>query len=120
MILNDIKAALEAVDPNVFYAAVPRRRLIDTWDYVIFRRGKLRRSANRTGLTEVYEVSIVREEFVPDGLADRVAEAMRSIPGMREAPADGEFDYMVKPDSDDVVEMLVLEFVRPRKRGPDG
>lgn len=116
MILNDIKNALENVDSNVFYAAVPRMNLLDTWDYIIFRRGKLRKSANSTGYTDVYEVSIVREEFVPDGLADEVINAMRTIPGMREASTDGEFDYMLKPESDDVVEMLVLEFVKPRKR----
>lgn len=120
MVLDEIRAKLADIDPNVFYAAVPRRKLHDAWDYIVFRRGKLRKSANGTGVTDVYEVAIVREEYVPDGLAEQVIAAMRDIPGMREAGTDGEFDYMVKPESDDVVEMLVLEFVKPRKRVGDG
>lgn len=120
MILNDIKEKLAEIDPNTFYAAAPKRKLQDAWDYIIFRRGKLRKSTNGTGYADVYEVSIIREEFIPDGLAEEVIKAMKSIPGMREASTDGEFDYLVKPDSDDVVEMLVLEFVKPRKREPNG
>lgn len=117
MILDDVRAALESVDPRVLYGAVPMRLLEDEpWDYTVFRRASVLLAPTKTGLTDVVEVAVVREEFVPDGLAEQVEAAMLSIPGMRRS-GDAEFECMVKPGSDDVVEMLAMRFARARKHG---
>ena len=116
MILDDISAKLAEVDPNVHYANVPKSMRDEPWDYVAFSRRGLRRSSKNTGWIDVFEVAIVREEFIPDGLPERVIAAMLAIPGMRCADQQFEYDYATKPESDDVVEMLTIEFVRPRKR----
>lgn len=117
MILDEVRAALETVDPRVMYGAVPLAALEgEPWDYTVFRRQAVRQSATKGGLTDVVEVAVVREEYVPEGLAEQVEAAMRSIPGMRRS-GDAEFDCMVKPGSDDVVELLAMTFARARKHG---
>lgn len=119
MILDEISKKLADVDPNVHYANVPRSLRDEPWDYIAFSRRGMRRTASRTGWVDVFEVAIVREEFIPDGLPERVIAAMNSIPGMRCADQQFDYDYATKPESDDVVEMLTIEFVRPRRREAD-
>lgn len=119
MILDDIKSKLSEVDPNVHYANVPISKLNEPWDYLVFSRRGMRRSANRTGWVDVYEVSIIREEYIPDGLPEQVIDAVTSIPGMRSAEQEFDYDYANKPESDDVVEILNLYFTKPRKRKSD-
>ena len=116
MILNEIKEKLEEVDPNIFYGAVDRKMEKEIWDYIVFNRTVLSPSANKTGYTDGYIIHIVREEFIPEGTAEAVIEKMLEIKGMRLAGTDSEYEYMVKPKTDAVVEMLSIEFVKARKK----
>lgn len=117
MILNEIKDKLEAIDPIVFYGAVKRKKMQNKpWNYIVFSRDVLKSNPNKTGFSDVYMVSIVREEFIPEGLAEEIIEKMSEIKGMKHAGTDAEYNYMVKPNTDDVVEMLTISFVRARKK----
>lgn len=115
MILNRIKEALEAVDPNVHYGMVGTVE-DDLWDYVVFARHRLSGFDQRTGYVDRYRVAIVRENFIPTETVFQVVDAMLSIPGMRLASNEFEYDYTTKPKTNMVVELLVLEFTRPTKR----
>lgn len=114
--LNDLKAALESVDPNVFYGMATSGDGLDIWDYIVFSRYTLRTDQNATGYTDRYQVAIVRENYIPDEDVYAVIDAVLSIPGMRLSQNDFAYDYTAKPNTNTVCELLVLEFDRPRKR----
>lgn len=116
MILDDITKKLEEIDPVVFYGAVDRKMKAEVWDYIVFNRTTMKPSANKTGYTDYYTVHIIREAFIPDGLAEMVIEKMEEIAGMKKASGDSEYTYMVKPSTDAVVEMLSIDFMRARKK----
>lgn len=116
MILNEIKEKLEEIDPNVFYGAVDKKMQDEVWDYIVFNRTVLRTNKTKTGYSDVYTVHIVREEWIPEGLAEEVVEKMTEISGMTVSGTDSEYTYMVKPKTDAVVEMLSIDFVKSRKK----
>lgn len=116
MILNDITKKLEEIDPIVFYGAVNSSVKETEWNYIVFNRTVMKPSANKNGYADGYSVHIIREEFIPDGLAEEVIAKMREIDGMRESGNDAQYQYIVKPNTDDVVEMLSIDFVKVRKK----
>lgn len=121
MLLNDIKTVLKSIDPIVFYGLTPQRiedehgREVNTWDYITFNRTKLKSAAQKSSYVDAFDVHIVREEFVPDGIDIEVIEKLTALPGVRLASEDGVYDYTMKPGTDHVVEMLTLSFTRARK-----
>lgn len=119
MILDDIQSKLLEIDKCVFYGTAERLDRNSPWDYIVFSRRVMRQNSAKTGYADVFEVAIVREEFIPDGLPEKVIETVTSIRGVRLSDREGIYDYAVKPNTTDTVEMLVLEFVRPRKRTSD-
>ena len=116
MVLNEIKDALEAVDPNVYYGMAGSLQDGDLWDYIVFSRSTLNASANKTGYTDKFRVAIVREEFIPDDTVYEVIEAMLAIDGMKLSGGEFTYEYAKKPNTNTVIELLVLDFVKPKKR----
>ena len=61
------------------------------------------------------------EDYIPDGLAEKIIDAMEKIPGMKFADnLTGEYAYERKGSTNIVCEMLVLEFSRGRKKCANG
>lgn len=116
MILDDIKKKLQEVDSKVYYAAVDLSVKDTVWDYIVFERSALRVNANKTGYTEEYTLRIIREEFIPEGLEIEVIEKMLEIPGMRLKSDGGTYEYVPKPNTNNVVEMFSVGFVRSKKK----
>lgn len=116
MILQDIKNKLEEIDENVFYGAADKSMREKFWNFIVFGRTRLKTPANKTGYTDGFIVSIFREEFIPDGLAEEVIEKVCEINGMKLAGTDSEYDYVMKPNTDVVAEVLSIEFIRARKK----
>lgn len=115
MILDDIKNKLEEIDTRVYYGMVDDEVKDTVWDYIVFNRTKLKSTGNKTGYSDGYDVHIVRENFVPEGVDIDVIEKMQAIHGMRLASEEGDYIYIMKPNTNIVVEMLTLHFVRARK-----
>lgn len=115
MILDDIKIKLESVGQRVYYGMVDENVANTVWDYIVFNRVALSASQNRTGFSDYYDVHIVRENFIPEGSDLEVIEKMLEINGMRLASENGTYQYVQKPNTNDIVEMLTLHFVRARK-----
>lgn len=116
MILNEIKQQLEKVGSGRVYYAIVDESVKDTvWDYIVFERSKLGVSGNKTSYSEFYDVHIVCEDFIPETLDKEVIAKMLEIDGMRLTSDDGTYDYVQKPSTNNVVEMLTLHFVRARK-----
>lgn len=115
LILDDIKNKLEEVDPRVYYGMVDHRYKETVWNYIVFNRVTLSSTGNRTGYSDYYDVHIIRENFVPEGTDLEVIAKMLEIDGMRLAGTDGTYTYVQNPNTNFVVEMLTLRFVRARK-----
>lgn len=114
--LTDVMTKLKEIDPNVYYGMVDKSRAAEAWDYIVFGRRKLTSSLNKTGYTDYYWVAIVREEYIPEGLETQVIDKMLEIDGMKLAGTDGQYDYVMKPNTNTVVEVLTLEFAKAKKR----
>ena len=115
MILNDIRDKLLEIDPRVFYGMVDNSVQETDWDYIVFNRKPTKIGANRTGYSYYFTVSIIRENFIPEGLDLTVIAKMLEIPGMRLAGNDMEYNYAAKPNTNAMVEMLSIDFVKAVK-----
>lgn len=115
MILNDVQAALDAIDEHTYYGTAALHPKDKPWDYIVFLRDVLKRSANKSGYTDEIIVEIVREEFIPDGLPEKVIGALESLAGVRLIEGRNEYWYAVKPSTQLTVEKLTLHFSHSRK-----
>ena len=115
MILNEIKEKLQEIDPNVFYGMVDPVMRESIWDYIVFNRKPTKPNENKTGYSYYFTVNIVRENFIPEGLDLTVIKKMLEIPGMRLAGNEMPYEYVAKPNTNVVVEMLSIDFVKPVK-----
>ena len=97
------------------YGVVKRSRNETLWNYTVFNRNVMKPSQNKTSYSEHYSVHVVRENFLPEGLVLEVIHKMLEIAGMRLAGTDIQYTYTTKPNTDKVVEMASIEFVRPVK-----
>lgn len=116
MILTEIQEKLLEIDPNTYYGTGITHPKNKPWDYIVFSRDILSRKANKSGYSDIVNVSIVREEFIPEGLEEKVIEAMESIAGVRLQEGNHEYYYSVKPGTQLTVEMILLKFTHSRKK----
>lgn len=116
MILNDLQDALLSVDENVYYGTAEQHPKDKRWDYIVFSRDVISRNDNRTSLTDTVNVAIVREEYIEEGLPETIVDTVEGLKGFRLASGNHEYFYTVKPNTNLVVEMLVLKFTHSRKK----
>lgn len=115
MILSDIEEALKEIDPNVYYGTVDESQRETVWDYTVFNRTKIKRSPNKTSASDCFDVHIVRENYIPEGLDEEVIAKLCALPGVKLSTDDNQFAQVPKPNTNIVVEMLTISFVRARK-----
>lgn len=115
MILEDIEAKLKEIDENVYYGIVDESRKDTVWDYIVFNRSNIKYSQNNISASDYFDVHIIRENYVPDGMDAEIIAALCSLNGVRLA-GDCTFNYVQKPKTNIVVEMLSIPFVRARKK----
>ena len=114
--LELIESKLQEVINPVYYGSARDDENIAFWNYIVFWRSGMKRSANNTSFTDSYTVAIVHENWVPDELIEQVISNMESIAGMRLASSEVDFNYSRKPSTDAVIEIAILTFCCPRKR----
>lgn len=115
MFLADIEAKLKEIDPNVYYGLVDESVRETVWDCIVFNRTGIRPSSNRTSAADRFDVLIVRENYIPEELDETVIAKLQELPGVRLTGDDCEFNYVQKPNTNIVIEMLTIHFVRARK-----
>lgn len=113
--LEKIKRKLETVDPSIYYGMVDEIEDGMLWNYIVFNRTKFQTTGNKTGYADGIDVHIVRENFIPEGIDLEIINKMQEIDGIRFANEDGTYNYVRKPNTNTVVEMLTLHFMRARK-----
>ena len=119
MILQEVKDKLMEIDPNVFYGMITeedmKERDLQLWNYIVFNRIKKSQSTNKTGYGEHFTVHIIRENFIPEGLEEELIEKLCEISGIR-IVGDGTYTYVQKPNTNVVIEMFSVEFVKTKKK----
>lgn len=115
MILTDIEEKLHEIDDFVYYGMADDSRKETAWNYTVFNRSTIKRNANKTSASDYFDVHIIRENYVPDGMDEVVIEKLCSLAGVRLSGEDCSFAYVQKPSTNIVVEMLTIHFVRARK-----
>lgn len=115
MILNDIKTKLKELDNNVFYGMVDNVMQKTHWNYIVFNRTTMKPNTNKSGYSDYFTVHIIREEWIPEGFEIEVINKMLEIDGMRLAGNDAVYTYVPKPNTNIVVEMLSIDFVKAKK-----
>ena len=115
MFLTDIEAKLQEIDPNVDYGVVSNSRKETAWNYIVFNRTGVKYSDQKTAASDTFDVHIIRENYIPEGLDTEVVTKLCALPGVR-VSGEAVFTYTQKPSTDIVVEMLTISFVRARKR----
>lgn len=118
MILEDIEAKLQELQYTVFYGlagdTTPDGKEMTEWNYIVFMRNAISMGTNKRELSDHYTVAVVHEDYIPDGLAESVIAKMQEIPGMR-VSNNIRFAYTSKPNTNTIVEVLTIEFIRARK-----
>lgn len=115
MILSDIEAKLQEIDSRVYYGMVDESAKDTVWNYIVFNRTTIKHSQNKTSASDYFDVHIIRENYIPDGIDKEVIDKLCALPGVRLTGSDSTFAYVPKPNTNIVVEMLTINFVRTRK-----
>lgn len=86
----------------------------DTWDCLLIRRKKISKSGTSKMDHSFYlSVTIIKENEIPEGMADDVIAKMKEI-GFKQAAEDIVYGYAI--DSNEIViENCEITFVKPRK-----
>lgn len=111
-LLEEIRDKLKNVDPKVYYGLAEKT---EPCNYIVFRRNRIKHSANKTGKTHYYSVAVVREDYVEEGIENKIIEEMRKIPGMKVSQEDISYDYAKKPNTNKVVEIMEIPFCKAVK-----
>lgn len=114
--LETIESKLKELEYPVFYGIAESIQDGYLWNYIVFSRESTSRSQTNKGYSDYFHVAIVHENYIPVGLVEKVVDKLESIPGMRLAQSDVQYEYTRKDSTNAVVELAVMTFVCPRKR----
>lgn len=102
---------------EVLYGTAHTHKEPIPWNYIVFNKEKLKKGGtSNTDLTYYWNVAIVHEEYIPEGLEEAVINKITEIKGLRLADGDMPIEYLTKGDSNMVVELLQISFVKTKKR----
>lgn len=102
---------------EILYGTAHKHDNTKPWNYIVFNKEKLKKGGTSlTDLTYYWNVAIIHEEYIPEGLEEAVIDKIQEIKGLRLADGDMSVDYMTKGESNMVVELLQISFVKTKKR----
>lgn len=104
--LNELRDCLEKMKLGpVMYGRA--NDVPDQWNYIVFARNNLK-MPNPMDANRFYKIVIVHEDYIPEGTELNVIKELKKIRGLHIANEDIQYDYMVKKDSQKIVEMAVI------------
>lgn len=114
--LNEIEKALKELDNNVYYGISTHNEKCE-WNYIVFNRKKIKPSGkNLLGFTDYYSITIVRENYIPEGFEREVIEKIEKDTMLKIADNEYMYNYLIKPNTNTVVELLTMDFVKAKRR----
>lgn len=108
--LEQIKSKLMEIEPKVFYG-VGRYADGDSWDCIVF--GRRRRKNAGSSCIQIWFLAIIKEEFIPEGMEEKVIEKMREL-GLKRTDSEEEYGYFEK-SGECTVEICTMEFYKSKK-----
>ena len=108
-----IKEALQEVEPKVFYG-IGRFQNRNNWDCIVYGRRRKGKTESRAGVIIRYFVAIVKEEEIPEGMEEKVLQAMKKV-GFDKPNTETTYDYVEK-SGETMVEIATMEFSKVEKR----
>lgn len=99
----------------MYYGMVDETVKDIVWDYTVFNRTAIKHNVNKTSGCDYFDVHIIRENYIPEGIDIEVVDRLCELPGVRLSGSDSTFSYVQKPNTNIVVEMLTIHFLRARK-----
>lgn len=102
---------------SILYGTAHQHDNQKPWNYIVFQKERLKKGGtSNTDLTYFWTVTIVHEEYIPEGMELSIIDKLLEIAGLRLADGDMSFEYMTKGDSNMVIELLQISFVKTKKR----
>lgn len=114
--LEKIEESLKNENFPIFYGLVSDEDM-EVWNYYVYNRSKMEKAGN-TDYKQYYEVHIICENHIPEAMVTETIKKIKKIPGMRLADIPVDYAYTKKKNTDLVVEIATLTFVR-QVRGCD-
>ena len=116
-LLDEIEKKLKEINPNTRYAKIYDFDDLKDYNFFVFGKKNLSKTADGKSLQNGYFVIIVNENYIEDGTVLSVIDKLEEIPGLRLAAGEFNYEYLRKGKTDFVVETLMLEFSRTMRRG---
>lgn len=114
--LNEIEETLKELDKNVYYGMSTHDE-DNEWNYIVFNRKKMKPSSkNLLGFTDYYSITIVRENYIPEGFELKLIEEIENKTKLKLADNEYMYNYVIKPNTNTVVELLTIDFIKAKKR----
>lgn len=113
-----IEEQLNKINEKNYYGLVPENEEIDIWNYCVIGKGPAKKKSDSSMDLQAYiYVDIIREEEVTDDVLKKIIKTVLSIPGIRVADRNIEYDYIHKGNTDLVCEAVRIYFTRTIKDG---
>lgn len=113
-LLNELKECLLKIDEHVCYGKCSDNYVMEHgWDVIVFNRRSIRKK--NYDIIDTYEVSICRESNIDEDLPIKVIKAIEEDTRLKLDDSEMPFNYIKKDDTDDVIEILTLTFIKARK-----
>lgn len=112
-----IYESLLKIDSNTFYGLAPQKfiREANKLDYIVYgSAGFSKAGTSGKDLVDYFSVSVIREDFVPEEIKQKVISEMIALPGIRLADKDANVNYLCKGSTDVLIEILTITFSKAR------
>lgn len=122
--LDQIKAKLVELQTEdsacygekTIYGRVSMNNVPESWNYITFNRKRVKRAGtSMSDFNEEYQVNLVHEDYVPEEAVYEVINKLLEVTGLKLAPDDIDFNYLLKNKTDTVVEVATIVFTHPVK-----
>lgn len=111
-LLQTVEEKLKELDSNVYYGLASKQ---NEWNYIVYARNNTKISDNNTSRSQFINIAIVRENYVPEDMEEKLLAKMKEIPGLRKTQEDIQYSYVRKPNTNMVVEIMEVSFYKAVK-----
>ena len=113
-ILEKLEQCLSEFDLPVYYGRTFAKEN-DEWNYFVFNRQSINKSGtSRVDVNYIYQVHIIMENYIDEDFEINVVKKVQEMTGLK-LTGQGQFNYVVKTNTDIAVEMLTLTFTKTHK-----
>lgn len=113
--LEKIEEALASFGLPVWYGKT-FCKVDDKWNYFVFNKKQLNRSGkNKIDFNYDYQVHIIMENYIEEGFEQKVIKKIKENTNLKLIDQPMQFNYVQKNNTNQVVEILTLEFTKTFK-----